>query len=429
MMGTSDRDLSNSFIDPRAEAEVAVGSLRTTPSIRERCGALLARARRGESGWFHVDDAALDTCAQQVVDTIRQRYRSLRIPIHSRWRQLETGGIDRRAQLERLMAGMPAAMRGHALIDFTVVSVLLGTSAGPEWKYTEASTGRAYASAEGLAVASFHAFTCGLFSSDKDHPCQVDAQGLRGLVADHLALAFQSTPANPLPGLEGRVILLRRLGEMLAEQPEVFGEDGRPAGIFDMIVSPFGHGVPHTADVEAHDILSQLLASLSGLGPAGNQIGGIPLSDCWRHPAMGGPGVTEGWVPFHEQAQWITYSLLEPFQWAGVRVRGVERLTALPDHRNGGLLVDTGVLRLRNAQAASHRWRLGNEIIVEWRALTICLIDELAPRVRRLLSMDESSLPLGCILEGGTWACGRELAQRLRGGLPPLRITGEDHYS
>ena len=36
-----------------------------------------------------------------------------------------------------------------------------------------------------------------------------------------------------------------------------------------------------------------------------------------------------------------------------------------------------------------------------------------------------ADLPLACILEGGTWAAGRELAQRLRGGAPPLNIRSD----
>ena len=43
------------------------------------------------------------------------------------------------------------------------------------------------------------------------------------------------------------------------EQPEVFGDDGRPSGLFDTHRRPLGPDVPHTADVAAHDILSQIL--------------------------------------------------------------------------------------------------------------------------------------------------------------------------
>ena len=119
------------------------------------------------------------------------------------------------------------------MIDLAVVSVLLDAGAGPDWHYVEAATGQRFTRSEGLGVASWHAFTGGVFSSDAAHPLQVDAAGLRKLSVDRLAEAFQCAPANPLVGLEGRVTVLRRLGDALASQPEVFGAQGRPGGLFD----------------------------------------------------------------------------------------------------------------------------------------------------------------------------------------------------
>jgi hypothetical protein len=55
----------------------------------------------------------------------------------------------------------------------------------------------------------------------------------------------------------------------------------------------------------------------------------------------------------------------------------------------------------------------------------VALLDELAGAVRRELSRSEEQLPLACVLEGGTWAAGRELAQRTRGGLPPLQVHSD----
>jgi hypothetical protein len=130
-------------------------------------------------------------------------------------------------------------------------------------------------------------------------------------------------------------------------------------------------------------------------------------------------------VPFHKLSQWLTYSLLEPFAWSGVQVRGLDALTALPEYRNGGLLIDSGVLKLRDAAVAGKVWQPGDELIVEWRALTVALMDELATSVRKLLHLDEHRLPLACVLEGGSWAAGRELAQRHRNGLPPLQVASD----
>ncbi|MBX3587412.1 MAG: URC4/urg3 family protein [Ramlibacter sp.] len=413
------------LIAASARQTSAAATLRTTTAIRARAAALLARARAGESAWFTVNDAALDSAAHEVAQTTRDRYPDLNIPFHSRWRHFEAGGIDRKATLDGLLGDAHAPAKARAWIDLAVVSVLLDAGAGADWHYTEPASGKRFSRSEGLGVASFHAFMGGLFSSNPAQPLQVDGMGLRGLVADRLAEAFQVSASNPLVGLEGRVVLLRRLGEVLLEQPEVFGADGRPGELFDMLISPLGPDVPPTATVTAHDILSQLLASLSPVWPANNRLGPIPLGDCWRHSAVRGEGDSDGWMPFHKLSQWLTYSLLEPFQWAGVRVLGLDALTGLPEYRNGGLLLDAGVLQLTDPAHAQRVWQPGDELVVEWRALTVALLDELAPLVRALLRLSEAQMPLACVLEGGTWAAGRVLAQRLRGGLPPLGIASD----
>jgi hypothetical protein len=413
------------FVGVDPEAEEAARVLRSTYTARERCKQLLERARAGESRWFTVDNGMLARAASTVVDVTRRRYPKGHIPLHSRWRHLEAGGVDRKAELERLLGDVPKAVRGEAMFDLTFVSVLLDAGAGPDWSYADPATEESFTRSEGLAIASFHAFTSGMFSSDRNHPLRVDAEGLRALVTDHLASAFQVRDNNPLVGLEGRAVLLRRLGEVMQEQREVFGDEvPRPSGIYMQILSP-APDVPYTAEVNAHDILSQILMSCSGIWPAANYVGDIPLGDCWRHEAVRGEGLTDGWVPFHKLSQWLTYSLLEPVAWSGVQVRGVDALTALPEYRNGGLLLDTGVLKLRDESLAQQTWKPGDELVVEWRAMTLSLLDELAMEVRRQMHLDATRLPLACVLEGGTWAAGRELAQERRGGLPPIRVASD----
>ena len=376
----------------------AAAALRTTAAVRERAQYLLHRARAGDSGWFIVDDDSLAAAAAEVADLTRARYPDLRIPFHSRWRHFEAGAVDPKAELD-----------ARAMIDLTVVSVLLDAGAGPDWHYLEASTGQRFSRSEGLGVASWHAFCSGVFSGDPVRPLQADAAGLCGVTATRLAEAFQYGPANPLVGLEGRVSVLHRLGDALRPQ-------GRPGDLFDLTVG---------SRIAAHDILTQVLASLSGIWLAANNIGDEALGDCWRHDAVPGPGLTQGWVPFHKLSQWLTYSLLEPFEWAGVHVEGLDALTGLPEYRNGGLLLDTGVLRLRDPAWAERSWNVSDELVVEWRALTVALLDELAPLVRARLGVDAEQMPLACVLEGGTWAAGRAIAARLRDGRPPLTVVSD----
>lgn len=396
----------------------AVDELRTTTEIRSRAEYLLERARIGESTWFTVADDGLPAAAATVADLTAQRFPDLVIPFHSRWRHFEAGGVDRARDLD--LSGLDTAERARTWIDLAVVSVLLDAGSGPDWSYREAVTGQTFTRSEGLGVASWHAFVDGVFSSDPDQPLRVDAGGLVDLDAARLANAFQVGPDNPLVGIDGRVALLRRLGAVLRDRDDVFGTRTRPGGLFDVLVTRTG-----ATAVQAHDILSVLLSTLSGIWLADNGIDGQPLGDCWRHVAVPGRGETRGWVPFHKLSQWLTYSLLEPFRWAGVEVHGLDALTGLPEYRNGGLLLDTGVLRLRDPAWAERPWRTADELVVEWRALTVALLDELAGLVRNRLGTDAAAMPLACVLEGGTWSAGRMLAQRLRGGAPPLTVISD----
>ena len=441
-----------------------VAVLRSTDAIRTRAKALLARARAGQSVHFTLNDAALAAVAERVAHTTRSRYPDLNIPYHSRWRHFEAGAglgkVDRLGQLAEKLGKVSLAKQARAQIDLAIVSVLLDAGSGPDWRYQDARSAHTYTRSEGLGVASFNAFTSGLFSSKPTQPAQADAQGLRAITKEQLGEAFQVSRKNPLVGLEGRAALLRKLGEVIEAQPAVFGGAGgqcRPGRLFD-------HLLQHDAtQVDAHAILVALLNTLSSIWPAQNQLvigesahsttvhpepveglrqaqpergGDQPgraqthdLGDCWRHSAVQGDGpndsATRGWMPFHKLSQWLTYSLLEPFEWAGVRVTGLDQLTGLPEYRNGGLLLDGGVIVPRHPAALQNRYQAGDEFIVEWRALTVALLDELAPLVRQLLGKTEAQMPLACVLEGGTWATGRVLAQELRHGAPPLNIQSD----
>ena len=109
-------------------------------------------------------------------------------------------------------------------------------------------------------------------------------------------------------------------------------------------------------------------------------------------------------MPLHKLSQWLAYSLIEPLQRAGIAVTDIDGLTGLAEYRNGGLFIDTGTLVLRNSDAARRRHAVDLTLVVEWRALTVALLDRLADLVRQRLRRNAAELPLGMILQGGTWA-------------------------
>jgi len=413
----------------------AVQRLRTPATIRERCARITDAVSRGESLHFRVDRSRLDDVAARVAALTRSRFAERTIPYHSRWRHFEAGGIHRQAELDARLAGRGNAAMARSRIDLALVSVLLDAGAGSAWRYHERETEQTFTRSEGLAVASFRAFMAGRFSSELGDPLRVDAAALAQLDARALAEVFQVSLDNPLVGLEGRVALLHRLAQALRERPQIFTALGQPGHLFDALTHhrhapAMAHHRPLPAafhhQVSAARILGALLDAFSGIWPSGQALHGVPLGDCWPHEDAGGDGPDAGWVPFHKLSQWLCYSLLEPFEWAGVQVTGLDELTGLPEYRNGGLLLDAGVIVPRDAAFAGRAYRPADAWTVEWRALTVSLLDELAPRVRRLLGVDDTACPLARVLEGGTWAAGRQIAaERREGALPPVVIASD----
>lgn len=404
---------------PGATADDAVAYLSTPEAIRERTGAVLAAGLAGHLAHFTVDLSRLAATADLVAAITRERYPGRSVPLHSRWRHFDVGGCDRVEALERLLGPLALDERVRAKIDLAVVSVLLDAGAGPRWHYHEAETGQRHARSEGLAVASLRLFAAGFFSRDPAGRARVDADTLAAITDDRLGAALQVSTDNPLDGLSGRAALLRQLGGALRGAPELFGTRApRPGHLLDTLREKSDGG-----RVEAAEILRAVLAGFGPIWPGRLALGGVNLGDVWPHGAAGGVGPGAGLVPLHKLSQWLTYSLIEPLTEAGLGVSGLDRLTALAEYRNGGLLIDTGVLTLRDPAVVSGRHRPGDELVVEWRALTVALVDRLARLVRERLAAPD--LPLASILEGGTWAAGRRLADERRGGAAPIRIESD----
>jgi hypothetical protein len=396
-------------------------ALRTACAVRERCALVYTWVAEGRSPHFVLDESRLGDVATYVADVTRENYPDLGIPYHSRWRHFTAGGIDRWGELAAHLP-LERAERARAAIDLATVSVLLDAGAGAAWRYREPGAGCAFARSEGLAVASLDMFRAGAFSSDPHAPCRVDAAALVALDPETLRRGFQVSAANPLVGLEGRADLLHRLGRALAARADLFGRaSARPGNLVDALqrLAPDGK-------LGAAAILDALLDGLSDIWPSGLVVDGVPLGDAGRHPAVRTRDPTDGIVPFHKLSQWLAYSLLEPLQAAGLEVTGLDQLTGLPEYRNGGLFIDLGVIRPRRL-LDSKPHAVDSEPIVEWRALTVILIDRLLPLVRSRLGLDAASLPLASLLQGGTWAAGRRIAQELRppDGPPPLAIVAD----
>ena len=384
---------------------------------------MLAAGLRGELAHFTVDIESLSAAAHFVSELIRVNYPDLSVPFHARWRHFVLGARDLWAERAAQASWASRAAKARAEFDLAITSVLLDAGAGASWKYLDPATELVVTRSEGLAVASLRMFEAGAFSADPADPLRVDADRLVKLTPEDVANGFQSMVSNRLVGIEGRTALLASLGVAVAAKPEVFAREdrARPGGLYDTLAAQAEGGT-----LAAPRILEALLEHLGPIWPGRLTLGGVPLGDTWRHPAIKRDDATNGLVPIHKLSQWLAYSLIEPLQWSGIEVIDIDGLTGLAEYRNGGLFVDSGVLQLRNPEDAIHPNPVGSALVVEWRALTVALLDQVAAliRERRGLTIDE--FPLARVLEGGTWAAGRRLAREKRpDGSPPIAVESD----
>ena len=405
------------------DEEAAARSLLSAAAVRQRAHEMLAAGLDGKLGHVTVDIESLETTARFVAELIRVTYPDLNVPFHARWRHFVVGGRDLWGERAAQTKWTSPAARARAEFDLAISSVLLDAGAGPSWKYLDPQTEQVLARSEGLAIASLRMAEAGAFSADPADPLRADAERLMLLSLDDIARGFQSMEGNELLGVAGRTELLGRLGAAVAAKPEVFArhDSARPGGLYDLLAEQADDG-----RLSAPRILEALLEHLGSIWPGRLSLAGVPLGDTWRHPAVKRTDLTDGFVPIHKLSQWLAYSLIEPLQWSGIMVTDIDGLTGLAEYRNGGLLVDAGVIRLRDPDEALRPNDVDSALVVEWRALTVALLDRIASLVREQLGVSAEGFPLACVLEGGTWAAGRRLAREKRpDGGPPIAVASD----
>lgn len=452
-----------------------VAYLRTLPAVRERCNQIFASAAAAGGGEYFAYDASREDAVADYCIAIIQRdfgtdYAS--IPPHGRWRHFDVGSIPRITTLLSEWAGVkpvpgsapaPAAAvdpteAARRLVDLFMVSVLLDAGAGTKWKYEEKKTGLEYGRSEGLAVASLDMFLNGRFCGEQPADAfgarhKVDAVGLKNLSPDMLAIDMQVHPVdNPMTGLEGRANLLVRLGDALESDTHGFfaGPTGtppqqrRPGYLVDYLAThpstttDTATGAVHVSYPALWEVL---MYGLAPIWPASRtHLDGTAMGDVWPNPTLASLhsvplGHQLSMVPFHKLSQWMCYSLMEAMEktlgWVFV---DAQHGTGLPEYRNGGLFVDLGVLTPKQAllDAASGSKELPelpaeHAAIVEWRALTVVLLDRTAERIRVKLGVGEDVLNLKQVLEAATWKGGREIAKEKRPetGGPPINVVSD----
>lgn len=396
-------------------------SLRDPATIRMQSHRLLSLAKQNRLNHFALDPEQMTATASYVIDVMTSQYPDLDIPYHSRWRHFEIGGIDRIKKLLEKHRIQTTEARGKILYELVIISVFLDAGAGPAWQYWDAESQREYSRSEGLALASLAFYEGGALSNNPEDPLRVDAEKLLTFNKEDLLHAFQVTEENPLEGVQGRVALLNKLAKVLIQNPNYFGSQGRLGDFYSYMCS-----LKTNNTISAPTLFQAVLNGFNEVWPDRLQLHGVSLGDVWIHQALKTDSPGSEYIPFHKLSQWLTYSLIEPLEQSGIKVTDLDKLTGLPEYRNGGLLIDMGLLQVKDTSLLTKPQDPGSEPIVEWRGLTVALLDELAELIRKQLHKDAIFLPLAKILQGGTWEAGRQIAKKKRPqGTPPIQIISD----
>ncbi|CUS20559.1 LAQU0S01e09384g1_1 [Lachancea quebecensis] len=440
----------------------AVEYLKSIKSVRETTSQVFNYAVSNGGGFhFDLDLDQMPRVADFLCDIVKRDYGSdyASIPPHGRWQHLNHGHSGRVEDLitQWRGAGVEEVEIARKLVDLLVFSVLVDAGAGNTWKFTVPGSSTTVGRSEGLAVASYYLFVEGSLSSDRDDPYKVTGKALSTFGAEMFSRGFQVSDANPLAGAAGRVALIQRLGAALLARPDIFGSEARPGALVDYlyaksaVISDSADAATPTIDLQ--DVWDALMQGLTSIWPAGRTVvNGEPLGDAWRldTKATASAGCAPAGVPpdivtFHKLTQWLCYSLLVPLERYGYkfRISNKSLQTGLPEYRNGGLFYDFGVLKLKsdalkrglafsaqlhdtghNASDTIPIFEPHEGAIVEWRCLTVGLLDNLLPLVNEKLKFE---LELPQLIEAGSWKAGREIAAQLRPstGGPPIELYSD----
>jgi len=409
--------IASGYHTEELKSEEVIKELQDLRTVRKQCMRIYKLAEQDKLKYFKLHLDKLPIAVNRVLDCIHKYYPNFDIPYHSRLRHF---GEKRMDSLRRKWMYVDEAERTRRVMDLITVSVLLDAGAGASWRYV-GMDGVQYNRSEGIAVATYEMFVRGMFSSDPACKCRVNAMGLQQLTLEHFVQGFQISETNKMVGLKGRFDIIKRLGRVMMDNVDCFGgEIRRPGNLLDFVMAK--------VDREKRVSIERLWAGILALEPIfPEHNSGVRRGDVWCHSSLniiGKPGADL--IPFHKLSQWLAISLFEPMELLGIKFTEIELFTPLAEYRNGGLLIDTGVLKLKDQRMADHQNDVGSELIVEWRAMTVCLIDLLADKVRQHLGKSKEEMTLMKVLEGGTWRAGRIIARELReDGRSPIKIRSK----
>jgi len=114
--------------------------------------------------------------------------------------------------------------------------------------------------------------------------------------------------------------LISAMSQALQQHPFAVGFSGVPEAVWASQIPAYDKAGVKIIPVVTGPLSSSSPAVTTGIGDFTNA--GKSLGDVWRHSSA-------GLIPFHKLSQWLTYSLFEPLEAAGLVIDAQDELTGL----------------------------------------------------------------------------------------------------
>jgi len=395
-----------------------IKTLQKIETTRERANAIYEMGLCDKLHHFQINLDKLPYTVEYVINTIEKNYPDLKIPQHSRIRHFEKFDPNFITNFNNSFK-CTSREKIRRLIDLTVMSVLTDAGSGASWKYIKDN--KVYTRSEGLAYASYDMFMSGIFSSDEACPYRINSKGIEKMNLEDFKKGFQISEDNQLFGVENRYNSIKRLGGCLSGFPEYFGyEIKRSGNLLDYIEEKFGN------EISIKEFWKILCNTFGKIWATNQKTIGCRGDVFVYSPLKKEQEVGSDLIPFHKLLHWLMNSLIEPLEMYGIKFTNKEIMLALPEYRNGGLLVDSGLITLKDQTYYEKVHNVGSELIVEWRALTLVLIEKIKDEINKYYENDGVKLTMSQVLQGGTWSAGRAIAmEKRKSSEPPIKIRSD----
>ena len=277
-------------------------------------------------------------------------------------------------------------------------------------------TNTKHSRSEGIAIAIYDMFVSGFFSSSIKNKYQVNSSILTYLRFRIFSEKFQNTINNSIIGIKNRHSLLINLGKTLKKN-----KLSRPSDFFDK------YNINDTISVK--ELWNFIVNDFKDIWNIYNKDDKETIGDIWTHPYLKIPCIEKSeLMPFHKISQWIIYSLIDVIKnYGNYKITDTMILSALPEYRNAGLLLEYQVITPKNRLAFSKIYTIKDTFVVELRGLTIAILEYLLNDINSERSIEEK-YSMSEFLENGSWSLGREIAYKKNNGDLPINLILEGNY-